>query len=114
MIQPHLYLTRVKDHFKQQPATWQFFAQQNSSDTDWAGFKENLLKNAYRMSPDTEAGIYEQLEQVRQKLQISQTITLYQLEQEEQPNAFISFRDNEAHLVFCGPILKLLEPAELT
>ena len=109
MILPHQYLTRVRDHFKAQPKTWDFFATQKAKEQEWTEFKNNLLKNAYRMSPETETDLYARLQMVKQKLGIQQQVTLYQLEGNPELNAFISFQQNEAYLAFCGPILKVLQ-----
>jgi hypothetical protein len=108
------YLTKIKDHFKAQTKTWEFFATQKTKEEEWEEFKNSLLKNAYRMSPETEADIYARLETVKQKLNITIPVTMYQLQNNPELNASISFQEKEAHLVFSGPIIKLLEGEELT
>ena len=113
-LHTHPYLTKIKDHFKAQSKIWDFFSARTSRQEEYDEFNANLLKNAYRMNPDTESDLYAKLGEVKAKLDITIPITLYQLQNSTDINAFISFQQQEAHLVFSGPILKLLQGAELT
>lgn len=114
MLHTHPYLTKIRDHFKAQSKIWDFFSARTSKQEEYDEFNTNLLKNAYRMNPDTEPDLYAKLEEVKAKLDITIPITLYQLQSSNDINAFISFQQQEAHLVFSGPILKLLQGVELT
>lgn len=113
MLTPHPYMLQIRDYFKAQQKTWAFFAAQTAKEKEWADFKTSLLKNAYRMSADAETDLHTRLENVKAKLEINIPVTLYQLQNSSDINAFISFQQSEAHLVFCGPILKLLQEDEL-
>lgn len=108
------YHTRLRDYFRKQKKTWDWFANASAKEEDWRNFKTNLLKNAYRMQPDAEADLHQKLELVKSKLGIEIPVTLYQLQNTTELNAFISYQPGEAHLVFSGPVLKLLQGDEIT
>ena len=114
MLHIHPYLTKIRDHFKEQSKIWEFFSTRTSNQGEYDDFNNVLLKNAYRMNPDSEPDVYAKLDEVKTKLEITIPITLYQLQNSSDINAFISFQQQEAYLVFSGPILKLLQGAELT
>ncbi len=114
MISPLPYHLRLRDYFKKQKKTWDWFAKASSKEEDWLNFKTNLLKNAYRMQSDSEPDLHERLQTVKSKLEIEIPVTLYQLQNTTELNAFISFQQSEAHLVFNGPVLKLLQGDEVS
>ncbi|MGC4040844.1 MAG: M48 family metalloprotease [Flavobacterium sp.] len=76
-------------------------------------FKTDLLKNAYRIEPETEPGWYALLEKAKAKLNLSLPVTLYQSQQADHLNGAIVAFENEAHLILSGSILKLLNEDEI-
>lgn len=114
MLQPLTYHTRVRDHFKSQSKTWDFFAQQQNRDAYLAEFKNELLKNTYKFSPETDTALYDKVHQAKTALGLEHLpVTVYQAQYSEEVNASIIFLGNEAHLVFSGRITQLLDDAEL-
>lgn len=113
MISVFDYHQKVKDYFKNQPKTWNWFASAAIKQEQIESFKTDLLKNSYRLDVDADKAIYDLLHIAKQKLQIDIPITIYQSQHNNDYNAGIVYLGNEAHLVLSGSILKLLKQDEL-
>lgn len=108
------YHQKVKDHFKGQPKTWDYFAQSKNKEEQLAQFKTELLKNTYKFDPATENFIYDKIAIAKEKLDLQNfPVTVYQAQYTDELNASIVYLNNEAHIVFSGPITKLLDEEEL-
>jgi hypothetical protein len=113
MITPFPFQTLLKDHLKKQTKTWKWFAEQQSDKASNEKFKDELLKNTYRLDRESEPNIYAILDAVQQKLGVATPITLYQNQNVYVENASIAYLENEAHIVFNGAVFKLLNDDEL-
>jgi hypothetical protein len=108
------YHLKVRDYFKEQQKTWDFFASARTREDQLAQYKTELLKNTYKFDPATDTAIYEKVNKAREKLSLQQLpVTVYQAQYTDELNASIVFLDNEAHLVFSGRVTQLLEEQEL-
>ena len=108
------YHQKVKDHFKQQSKTWDYFATAKNKEDQLLQFKTELLKNTYKFDPVTEHFIYDKLKIVKEKLDLQNLpVTVYQSQYTDELNASIVYLNNEAHIVFSGTITKLLDEEEL-
>lgn len=108
------YHQKVKDHFRQQPKTWDYFAQSKNKEEQLAQFKTELLKNTYKFDPATENFIYDKVTIAKEKLGLEKlAVTVYQAQYTDELNASIVYMSNEAHIVFSGPVTKLLVEEEL-
>ena len=108
------YHQKVKDHFKQQAKTWDYFAIAKNKEDQLQQFKTELLKNTYKFDPATEHFIYDKVNIAKQKLDLQNLpVTVYQAQYTDELNASIVYLNNEAHIVFSGPITKLLDEEEL-
>jgi hypothetical protein len=108
------YHQKVKDHFKKQPKTWDYFAVAKNKEDQLLQFKTELLKNTYKFDPATEAFIYDKVNIAKEKLALQNLpVTVYQAQYTDELNASIVYLNNEAHIVFSGPITKLLDEEEL-
>lgn len=108
------YHQKVKDHFKQQSKTWDYFATTKNKEDQLLQFKTELLKNTYKFDPATEHFIYDKVKIVKEKLDLQNLpATVYQAQYTDELNASIVYLSNEAHIVFSGPITKLLDEEEL-
>lgn len=108
------YHQKVKDHFKQQPKTWDYFAIAKNKEDQLQQFKTELLKNTYKFDPATEHFIYDKINIAKEKLDLQNLpVTVYQAQYTDELNASIVYLNNEAHIVFSGPITKLLDEEEL-
>jgi hypothetical protein len=110
------YQLKVRDYFKQQASTWEFFAAARTREEQLVSFKTELLKNTYQFRRGTDTALYEKIDLVREKLELGDLpITAYQAQNANDPelNASIVYLHREAHLVFSGPILERLNESEL-
>lgn len=110
------YHLKIRDHFRQQPKTWTFFAASGTRSAQLTAFQTDLLKNTYQFRPENEAFLYDKINLVKEKLGlVDLTVTAYQAEytQASGLNASIVYLNQEAHLVFSGPVTGQLDEAEL-
>jgi len=114
MLSAPPYHQQVKDHFKQQQKTWEYFARPTNKSEQLAQFKKELLKNTYKFDRATDAFIYDKINFVKEKLDLQNLpVTVYQEQYTDERNASIVYLDGEAHIVFSGPIIRLLNEEEL-
>jgi len=108
------YHIRVRDHFKRQTKTWDFFAAPKNKDGQLQEFKTELLKNTYKFDETADNHIYEKVNIAKEKLGLQQLpVTVYQAQFTDELNASIVFINNEAHIVFSGRITQLMNEEEL-
>lgn len=113
MIKPFPFHSDLRDYFKKQDKTWSWFSEEKIKAEQQEAFKTDLLKNSYRIDPDTEPKVYEILNVAKDKLGIIVPITIYQSQSMDGNNAGVVFFENEAHIILSGTILKLLNEDEL-
>ena len=110
------YHLKVRDYFKKQTSTWEFFAAARTREEQLAAFQTELLKNSYQFRRETDTALYDKVDQAREKLGLGQLpVTVYQAQYGNDPelNASIIFLQEQAHIVFTGPILEKLNETEL-
>ncbi|MES2777960.1 MAG: M48 family metalloprotease [Bacteroidota bacterium] len=108
------YHQKVKDHFKAQTKTWDYFSVPDNKEAQLRQFKTELLKNTYKFDPATEAFIYEKVAIAKEKLELQNLpVTVYQAQYTDELNASIVYLDREAHIIFSGPVTRLLDANEL-
>ena len=110
---PFSYHLKLRDYFKQEKKTWDWFANAKIQQQAAEEFKNELLRNSYRLTPESEDDIYTILNACKTKLGIQIPVIIYQSTTSSDLNAGISFMGNEAHLVLTGQIVKLLNKDEL-
>lgn len=114
MLQALPYHLKVRDHFARQTQTWNFFAAGKTKEEQLAQYKTELLKNTYKFDIKADAGLYEKVNNAKNKLGLGQlAVTVYQAQYTDEMNASIVFLNNEAHIVFSGRITQLLDDNEL-
>jgi Peptidase family M48 len=114
MISLMPYHQKVRDYFKQQKKTWDYFATVTNKENQLQEFKNELLKNTYKFDPATELFIYDKVAIAKEKLGLQDLpITVYQTQYSDELNASIIYLNKEAHIVFSGAISKLLDDEEL-
>lgn len=112
MLPYHLTTTAL---FKQSTDVWHFFASHSTRSEHIRQYKIDLLKNTYKFDSATdEAGLYNKLAVVKEKLGLELPVTIYQAENANEKNAGIIYLDGEAHLVFSGDFLQSFTEEELT
>ncbi|OXB10345.1 M48 family metalloprotease [Flavobacterium reichenbachii] len=113
MIKPFPFHSDLRDYFKKQDKTWSWFSQEKVKAEQQEAYKTDLLKNSYRIEPETEPKVYEILNTAKDRLGIIIPITIYQSQTIDGNNAGVVFFENEAHIILSGSILKLLNDDEL-
>ncbi|MCX6320095.1 MAG: M48 family metalloprotease [Bacteroidetes bacterium] len=114
MLLPLPYHQKVKDHFKLQSKTWEYFAIPKNKETQLEEFKTELLKNTYKFDPVADAPIYEKVKIALERMDMPNLpVTVFQAQHTDELNASIAYTGTEASIVFSGPILRLMEEDEL-
>jgi hypothetical protein len=91
------YHLKVRDFFRRQTSTWEFFTAARTREEQWISFQTELLKNTSRFSSDSEPALFGKIDRVREQLGFgSLPVMVYQ-----------------PHLVFTGPIPEKLNEEEL-
>ena len=72
-----------------------------------------LLKATYRLDADAHPELHRQLSEAKARLRLDIPVTVYQAQNNPQPNAALYFIPGEGHIVFSGPVLTLLDAEEL-
>jgi hypothetical protein len=114
MLSPLPYHKKVKDFFKFQPKTWDYFATSKNKEEQLQQFKTELLKNTYKFDLAVDNFIYDKVTIAKEKLYLENlSVTVYQAQYTDELNASIIYIEGEAHIVFSGAITKLLNEEEL-
>ena len=113
MLLPLPYHQAATGYCKQQQEVWRFFSNATHKEEEVKAFKTELLKNTYRFTPAGEPALYEKLTLAQQKLGLSIPVTLYQAQHTGELNASIVQAGGEAHIVFSGKLITLLNGEEL-
>lgn len=110
---PLPYMARVRNLLKEhEPEVWSAIAGDRIAEQEVEAIRLDLLKRAYRLSPEGEADHYAMAAEVAERLEIAPRITLYQHGGAD-TNAMLFYIAGEAHIVFYGNLLKQLAPEEL-
>lgn len=110
---PLPYLAEVRDLLRfREPEVWATVSGDTAADHHVEQVRLDLLKRAYRLSPEGEADHYAMAAEVAKRLEISPKTTLYQ-QGGADTNAMLYYIEGEAHVVFYGNLLKSLTPEEL-
>lgn len=113
MQQPFLYHQQAVAYFKKDERLWSFFSAKSTQQEDFTQFKNELLKNTYRLEAASEPAVYTAVDKAKTILEILHTVTVYQLMQTTDLNAFVYILPGEAHIVLSGAIMKLMDEEEL-
>ena len=114
ILAPTRYHQALRDALRDlEPGMWRFF----SSSEHWDRFadevKVELLKRTYRMPESAHPELYEATREVASLLGVTAPVTLYKEQNAVQANARVLFVPGEVHIVLAGPVLNVLQGAEL-
>lgn len=113
-LEPLPYHLELVEYLKtHERSLWDWFASAPSISRYTEKLRLDLLKSAYRLDPHSHPEIHHAVDRARTTLQLDIPVTLYQAQNDPQPNAALYFIPGEAHLVFSGPVLSLLSAEEL-
>lgn len=96
-----------------EPEVWSWAASLGVADDHAGELKAELLKQTYRLAPESHADVYGCCEQARERLAIEAGVTVYQ-NQGTGLNAHLRYLPGEAHVVLQGPVLNVLSRDEVT
>ncbi len=112
-LTPLPYHQRVVDYLKaHEPVVWEWASSLGVQQEHAQDVRAQLLRNTYRLSPETHPQAYQACETALQCLQIQAPATLYQAG-DGTMNASLYYLAGEVHVVFYGPVLERLDAQEL-
>ncbi len=108
------YHDALRDYFQtEEPETWAWFASAQAQTEYAEALRLDLLKQTYRLDPTAYPELFAAVIDAKAKLGLDVPVTLYQSQRAQQLNAMLLYLPGEAHIVFDGGVLQLLNPAEL-
>ncbi|MGC5698844.1 M48 family metalloprotease [Pseudomonas sp. NFXW11] len=112
-LTPLPYHRQVVDYLKtSEPAVWSWASSLGVQQEHAQEVRAQLLRDTYRLSPETHPQAYQACDTALQCLQIEAPATLYQAA-DGAMNASLYYLAGEVHVVFYGPILERLDAREL-
>jgi hypothetical protein len=113
-LEPLLYHVELRDYLKsQERELWKWFASARAQADYTESLRMDLLKATYRLEVDGHPELFQALSDAKKSLQLEIPVTLYHAQGLAQPNAALYYIPGEGHVVLSGPVLTLLNPAEL-
>ena len=113
-LEPLSYHVELRDYLtSRERELWNWFASAQAQADYTENLRLELLKATYRLDPEGHPELYRSVEEVRARLHLEIPVTLYQAQNSLQANAALYFIPGEGHVVFSGPVLSLLNAAEL-
>lgn len=112
-LTPLPYHQQVVDYLKtSEPAVWNWASSLGVQQEHAQDVRAQLLRDTYRLSPETHPQAYLACATALQRLDIQAPATLYQAG-DGAMNASLYYLAGEVHVVFYGPILERLDAQEL-
>lgn len=112
-LTPMPYHQQVVNYLKtSEPAVWSWASSLGVQQEHAQEVRAQLLRDTYRLNPDTHPDAYQACEAALQRLHIQAPATLYQAG-DGGMNASLYYLAGEVHVVFQGPILERLDAQEL-
>jgi hypothetical protein len=114
-LAPLPYHREIRDYLKaHEPELWQWFTSTRAKENYAEDLRLSLLKSTYRLAPDSHPDLYQHAANAARALGLDLPIFLYQAQSTaSEVNASIYYLPAEAHIVFSGPLTRLLDPIEL-
>ena len=97
----------------EEPETWAWFDSTQAQTEHAEALRLELLKQTYRLEPGTHPALFDALADAKSRLGLEIPVTIYQSQRQQELNAALLFFPGEAHIVLQGPVLQLLDAAEL-
>ena len=115
MPRPLPYHRAIVEHLRgREPELWKWFSSTRQRETDAEAVRLELLKSTYRLESPSHSKLYELADSVRELMQLSCRVTLYQSQLGSGLNAALAYLPGEAHIIFSGPIGSVLSESEVT
>lgn len=97
----------------EEPGTWAWFDSARAQAEHAEALRLELLKQTYRLEPAAHPELFAALTDAKARLALDIPVTIYQSQRQHELNAALLFLPGEAHIVLQGPLLQLLDAAEL-
>jgi hypothetical protein len=97
----------------EEPETCAWFGSAQVQSDYVEGLRVELLKQTYRLEATAYPELFAGLAEAKARLGVTAPVTLYQSQNNQQLNATLFHLPGEAHIVFEGGVLQLLNPGEL-
>jgi hypothetical protein len=111
---PMAYHLELRDYLKaHERELWSWFASARARADYTENLRMELLKSTYRLDAESHPELYQSVAEAKARLHLDIPVTLYQAQNSPQSNAALFFIPGEGHVVFSGPVLTLLNPAEI-
>lgn len=113
-LEPLPYHRELRDYLKaQERELWNWFASARTQADYTENLRMELLKSTYRLDAQSHPHLYQSVDEAKLRLHLDIPVTLYQAQNNSQPNASLYFIPEEGHLVFSGPVISLLDAEEM-
>lgn len=96
-----------------EPEVWRWAASAEAQSGHVEEIRTRLLKSTYRLDAEGHPALHGRLRTVAARLQVDTPVHLYQANGAAGMNAALCHLPGEAHIVFSGPVLSVLQDAEL-
>ena len=115
ILQPLPYHSALRDYFKaSEREVWKWMSSTQAKLNYTENLRLELLKSTYRLDPESHGALYRSVDEAKARLSLSIPVTVYQSQHTTGLNASLYYMPGEGHIVFSGPLMSLLSPAELT
>ncbi len=114
-LQPLPYHSALRDYFKtSEREVWKWMSSTQARLNYTENLRLELVKSTYRLDPESHGALYRAVEEAKARLGLAIPVTVYQSQHMPALNASLYYMPGEGHVVFSGPLMSLLAPAELT
>ena len=108
------YLLEVTNFLKkEEPESWDWLSEAENQRNISDSLRLDLLKTTYRLDRHEHHELYQSAEDIKSLFNLEIPLTLYQAQGEHSSSAALYYLPGEAHVVFFGKILDLLNQNEL-
>lgn len=97
----------------EEAAVWDWYGMQEHEMSDAEEVRLSLLRDTYRLDEESHPEVFQEIQRACDALGIVTQVSAYQGQNQREANAAVCHLPGEAHVIFFGPILSLLNPAEL-
>ncbi|MSU80508.1 MAG: hypothetical protein EXS16_20770 [Gemmataceae bacterium] len=96
-----------------EPELVRWFASSRQRTAQADAIRLDLLKSTYRLEREAQPKMYAIVDALRDQLQLTATVTLYQAQTGTRLNASLAYLPGEAHVILAGPMAEKLAENEL-
>ncbi len=113
-IEPLRYHREMRDFLRRsEPGLWDAISAEEGQAERAEARRLELLKTCVRLEGESHPELLAALAEMAARLGIQAPLRVYQAQQTPEANAMLAFIPGEVHIIFSGPVLAILEAAEL-